>query len=521
MTYAYSSLDRKNLRWIKNDTSKGTLRKIRLSKGSLRGLYPFEISLKYPITAIAGANGSGKSTLLAIAACAYHNHRLGFNLADKKNPYYTFSDFFVQSSDETPPEGIEIWYQILYDNWRGGKVGPAWQLRRKRVGGKWNNYDARVNRNVAYFGIQRVVPHYERSTHKSYRGRFQGDSLKESHKQEICAAASRIIGKTYSSFEKRTHSKYYLPVAIGDGVKYSGFNMGAGESAVFEILSSLFEAGEGSLLIIDELELGLHEKAQVRLVDELKILCEKLHCQIICSTHSHVVLKTLPPEGRFFLETVGDKTNVIPRISSDYACGKLRGTNTAELDVYVEDDVAAMILQLGLPHRLRQRISVSYIGSADALIRLMASRYLEKRDTFLCILDGDKKSQDEKNKSRFRKYAETKFRESEQEMRAWADKRLTYLPSDVSPEKWLIRSCQIIQNKTPLATAWGIDDVGLIEDALETAALARSHGEFFALSEEIKLPEERITGDLVRFVLRSNPGTLDNIIEIISEHFGE
>ena len=274
-----------------------------------------------------------------------------------------------------------------------------------------------------------MVPHYERSTHKSYRVRFQNDSLDEGHRQKICTIAGRIIGKTYDTFEKHTHSKYSLPVATSGDVRYSGFNMGAGESAVFEILVALFEAGRGSLLIIDELELGLHEQAQIKFVQELKKLCNELHCQVICSTHSHVVLQALPPEGRFFLETTDNRTLVTNPVSPDYACGKLRGSNVGELDVFVEDDVAASILRLGIPHHLRQRVNIVSIGSSSAVIRMMASRYLEGKDNCVHVLDGDKRSDHAKNISLFGNYAENRFRESKEEMQLWAKKRLTYLPS--------------------------------------------------------------------------------------------
>ena len=220
-------------------------------------------------------------------------------------------------------------------------------------------------------------------------------------------------------------------------VRYSGFNMGAGESAVFEILMALFEAGRGSLLIIDELELGLHEQAQIKFVQELKQLCNELHCQVICSTHSHVVLQALPPEGRFFLETTDNRTLVTNPVSPDYACGKLRGANVGELDVFVEDELAASILRLGIPHHLRQRVNIVPIGSSSAVIRMMASRYLEGKDNCLDVLDGDKRSAHAKNISLFGNYAENRFRESKEEMESWAKKRLTYLPSENTPERWL------------------------------------------------------------------------------------
>ena len=517
MTYGYSNIDRKNIRWMKSDDTRGTLCEVALLQGSLRGLKPFQLEFKYPITAIAGENGSGKSTLLAIAACAYHNRPDGYKPTDRNNSYYTFSDFFIQSRDEVPPEGIYIRYKFLHNRWRGREAGPGWQARWKRIGGKWNNYDTRIKRNVIYSGVQRVVPHYERSAHKSYRGRFSIDSLEEQHREDICAIAGRIIGRQYDTLEIRKHSKYSLPIAASSGVQYSGFNMGAGESAVFEILSSLFESGEGSLLIIDEIEAGLHEQAQDQLVKELKELCQRFHCQVICSTHSHVVLDVLPPEGRFFLESGRSKTFVTEGISADYACGKLRGRNTGELDVFVEDKMAELILQLGMPHKLRQRINIVPMGSANALIRLMASRYLERRNAFLCVLDGDKRKEDAQNKSRVAQYAEKQFRESQEEMDIWIDERLTYLPSDSQPEKWLTRSCSKIKEKTYLVNTWRLDDDQLVTQALTRALKARNHSEFFTLAQEINLPEEDMKSDLVRFLMNSELDVLNDIEDHIKK----
>lgn len=159
------------------------------------------MQIDFPITAVAGANGSGKSTLLALAACAYHNTKSGYKGAGRKNSYYTFSDFFIQSSDELPPQGIVINHHISYNNWRNSNPCIAHQSRKKSVGGKWNNYDTRVNRNVAYFGVSRVVPHFERSTHKSYRSRFKAVGLDEDIRNKIALIAGRIIGKSMTTLK--------------------------------------------------------------------------------------------------------------------------------------------------------------------------------------------------------------------------------------------------------------------------------------------------------------------------------
>ena len=428
----------------------------------------------------------------------------------------SFHDFFIQSSSETAPKGIKIRYQIRHNKWRGRKAGLGWQTRQKSVGGNWNKNSSRVRRNVVYLGMQRVVPHYERSTHKSYRSLFKVGPLKPEHQAQICNIAGRIFEKTYGTFKVYTHSKYSLPVTSSGGIQYSGFNMGAGESAVFAILAALFESGKGTLLIIDEIELGLHESAQIRFIKELKNLCQELYCQIICSTHSHVVLSALPPEGRLFLETRGSRTVVTPGISPDLACGKLRGENTHELDIFVEDSVAKMILEYGLPHDLRSRVSVMKIGSSEAVVRHLSARYRERKDACLCILDGDKRKDHTKAISHIKRYLESQFRKSENEMKEWSDKRLIYLPSEDSPEKWLIEGCSQIKDKSELCKDWGVNDVQIVEDALACAECAEVHSKFYELGRKMNLDTERARGDVIRFLTQSKPNLLEEIIKHIN-----
>ena len=66
--------------------------------------------------------------------------------------------------------------------------------------------------------------------------------------------------------------------------------MGAGENAVISILLELLLAGAGTLLVIDEIELGLHAKAQKEFITVLKEICRSNKCQEICSTHSDIIL---------------------------------------------------------------------------------------------------------------------------------------------------------------------------------------------------------------------------------------
>jgi len=522
MTYKYSNEDRANLKWFDKDHTRQSLRRIVLEKGSLRGLCPFDMRLNFPITAVAGANGSGKSTLLAIAACGFHNAKDGYKSAGRKNPYYTFSDFFIQSSDELPPQGIVINHYIGHNNWRGLEPSVAYTSRKKSVGGKWNNYDTRVHRNVAYFGVSRVVPHFERSTHKSYRSRFKAIGLDEGVRNKIALIAGRVIGKKYDNFESHKHSKYSLPKVSCNNLRYSGFNMGAGESAVFEILTTLFTIGTGALLIIDEIELGLHEKAQYRFIEELKKVCLELKCQIICSTHSYAVLCSLPPEARIFIEASTKSTLIIPGISPDFACGKMGRKDTQELDIFVEDDVARRILEEWLPNNIRKRINILPIGSHVAVVKVLAARYLQKKGNSFAVLDGDQRSEKSKAIQIFVGHTEASVEKEKAAARSWAQERITYLPSSLAPEKWLLKTLADGVNKDlegiakHLISTWGIDNQQHLIDCLDTALQAEAHSEFHTLAEEISTDVDTVMTDVIRSMKLINSKETTEILDFVT-----
>jgi len=523
MSYRYSNIDRKNLKWFGADNSVATLSSMALTTGQLRGLRPFRMKLKYPISAIAGINGSGKSTVLAMAACAYHNESSDFEPPLSRRSYYTFGDFFVQSSHDISVEGIVIRYGIRYDDWYRLGPGVGYQARRKRKGGKWNNYRDRVDRNVLYFGIHRIVPHYERSVYKSNRSRFVPGNLSEETRNDIANTASRIFGRDYTDYNQYRHFKYTLPQVEIDNFRYSGFNMGAGEISVFDILTSIVESGRGTLVVIDEIELGLHETAQQRFIEELKLLCTKLHCQIICSTHSYAVLSNLPPEACFFLEGDGTRTQVTRGISANYACGKMGKEGAHELDVFVEDDIAKDVLRMLLSAETRRRIRIIPIGSVNAVLRQMAGRYLELSACCLCILDGDQSGRKRRLIQKVAEYVEASNDEEKEDLHRWVTGRMLFFPGRSWPEKWLLDSViGEIQSGGGggignIVDVWGLSSEQELLEICKQANLAHKHYEFFEMSNLVGLDVQCIRTDIIRVVVRSNRNSLDTIVGAIDD----
>ncbi|MFJ3481942.1 AAA family ATPase [Pseudomonas sp. NPDC090202] len=277
MKYNESNKDRELRNWFTRDFSNAHLRAIKVTTGNIRGVSDVNIPISFPITAIAGRNGSGKSTILAMACCAYHNYKNGVKALNRKQTYYTYADFFIQHSEELSPEGIVIEYDFAFNNWaitnhNKEKQSIGTQERRKKKGGKWSDYSSRVPRNCVFIGIERIVPHSEKSQSKSYRRRFSSSQLK-GWEGEVKDIVGRILNKTYEEFKIVSHSKYKLPIAKSDGVCFSGFNMGAGENALFDIFTTIFSCPTGTMFVIDEIELGLHTAAQKKFINELKNVC--------------------------------------------------------------------------------------------------------------------------------------------------------------------------------------------------------------------------------------------------------
>jgi predicted ATPase len=486
--------------------------------GALRGLGKFTIDFGYPISAIAGKNGSGKSTILALAACAFHNDVDGWKLPDRKISYYTFSDFFIQTSEDVPVGGVSIHYRIHHNSWRPTNnrpdgIGVGLQIRKKKKGGKWNDYDERVERCVAFLGIERVVPPAERSVYKSYRYSFSS-SARAGWEERVRDSVSKVLGVSYEDFEIKSYGKYRLPLVKKKGSHYSGFNMGAGEKALFEVFAAIFAAPDGSLFLIDELELGLHEAAQKRLVRELSEICNKKKVQIICTTHSSAILGALPPEGRFLIQN-GKFTQILTGVSPAYASGRLREMNSGELVIFVEDSVAATLLESALDHSTLQRVSVVPIGSHSAVVHQVAARFLEGTgDTCVAVLDGDQVAAYEAHCKKFFGYIGGAAKGAG--LDAWVTSRILIFPDGIAPETWVFKNLSELEDSM-LEEGFNVPDSVSIREAIDNALLSSDHAQVYAFSQSLGKNAKYVWRDCCQVLMRYSEGSLESLRESIRD----
>ena len=410
------------------------LKSIELVVGKIRGLNTFSIDFRNQITAITGISGSGKSSILALIACAYQNISNSNIIAGNLGSAYKVSDFIVQLDDEDKSNNTEIKY--VYNTFDPNK--KSWKdssyIINYTPNKSWNKCDNRIKKNVIFIGLTQAVPYFEREIYKQNKSNF---TLKNSQfSSDLIEIVSKIFNSQYSNYSNLNFSNNLLPLISSNGSTYSGFNMGMGEVRVLNILELILKSSDNSLILIDEIELGLHDSAQIEFLEELEKVCSERDHQLICTTRSSTILRSIPKEGRIFLQSDLKHTLILPGISPSFASKSLG--NPDELNIFVEDWVTKIILEVLLPENILKISKIKKIGSDEAVIRLMASCYLEKRNNCICVLDGDSQRKHQKYVKDLKGWSERRNRNVKIMLDRWIELRIKYLPGSAKPERWLI-----------------------------------------------------------------------------------
>lgn len=351
------------------------------SIGKVRGFVNEDITFDFPVTALIGPNGSGKSSVLGAAGCAYK--------AIKPSVFFPKSAIGDESMF-----GWRVEYDIIDKS-----INPRQSIRRNSNfrQAKWIRGEV-LERDVLFFGIERTVPAGEKSRFKklmrsTYHHRNALNDIPELTAQQI----EHILGKSVSNFKVTDigHNEDFFIGRYGEN-QYSEFHFGAGESSIIRMISEIESAQPNSLILIEEIENGLHPVATRRMVEYLIDAAERKSIQAIFTTHSDYALEPLPNEA---IWACIDGRLRKGKLSVE-ALRAVSGRVDKKLAIFVEDEFAKCWVDAILREKLGpeyEQLEVHAVAGDGNAVVTHRAHIANPSISFnsLCIIDGDSCQQDD------------------------------------------------------------------------------------------------------------------------------
>lgn len=424
------------------------LKKIKINR--FRHLHDVEISFDFPITVISGNNKVGKTSILLLVACSFENfYHLDSTKPETSFRRFTWKDVISFTKDETDNGGYS--YELF---WRKGNSRDLHGIGKRGTGKKsWtglgklshtNRLNAKIReRQVRFIDLERILPARGCSKRLNYKASHSTKSpvpteIIDYYKYIFCVSEDIQIYQTGSHINKRV---FLVEHHTSDSVNsYSSYNDASGEESVLNMLMEIVDAGSNSLILIDELECGMHPETQRRLADVIQFLSWTKKQQYIITTHSATLLSAFPQKARKLIENHNGVLNVISKPAVDVVFSKLDSIAHPLVKLYCEDDlskfiVLQLLIKINLSHRFFSRtINILTSGAANDVKR---DYYRHKhhfdnmvpKHGYCCVYDGDMQNEEQYNS-----------------VQSGENEFIFFLTPNVAPEKAL---CNAYLNSTP------------------------------------------------------------------------
>jgi len=318
--------------------------KVKLKIENVGGISNLEFDLdtsESMIYVLVGPNGSGKSTVLSILGTLVvprflRDYRKYMFNENSKLIFEFFHEnkllgrFTIESTNvrNWTTEGRDDSGNLIKFQKAEGFYEPSVEILNKKAGKVGNSKPVGKRRPLSVDEIEKAI---EMMTKNYEEGKYK--EVDKEFKEELSFVLTGSRKDTKFKFLKRVVKDNYLEshfLLDIKGKKIPEEKFSFGEKCVLQILKFLFNSlnarkeGKEKVLIIDEIELGLHPLALRRLINVLyekfqKIKSEKegLRVIIILTTHSPIVLSELfGKEGVIFLSLKSvSEENKISKIS--------------------------------------------------------------------------------------------------------------------------------------------------------------------------------------------------------------
>lgn len=396
----------------KNKSFRFFLNKIKVN--DFRHIRNLTFSFDHPVTVISGTNKIGKTSILLLIACSHENFkRYDSTAPDTAFRRHTWKDVlnFTSYESATRNYSYELFWRVGIANHQGeGKRAAnkqAWTGLGK-LSKDQNRINAQIrDKEVRLIDLERILP--ARNFSNSLLRKTSGSSQNRLH--EDIEKAFNYILETVVPVEiykigSHINKVAYLisPTTQSDGNDpYSSYNAASGEESLINILVDVIDSPCDSLILIDEIEAGLHPYIQRRIADVIQYISWHHKKQFVVTTHSPSLLSAFPKKSRKFIDLdVQRNYQAISAISVNAAFSKMDSKAYPLINLYCEDSMAKFIIKSicitinGTIKFFDRLLNIIESGPADQ-VRNDYERHkrnypqLKLKVGYCCVFDGDYK----------------------------------------------------------------------------------------------------------------------------------
>ena len=221
-----------------------------------RNIVGLNLKFIHPLTVLTGTNKIGKTSIMAMLACSHVEFQMR-NLGTGAFERCTWSRLikFTQHDRQLNDWKYKIKYKI------GNQTNEERDGKRLMATKKWSGVAKRESqiedRKVVYIDVDRITP-----AHACSNVLF----LNTQHSTTLQPITERVkvyfdyIFETEFNLAQIAQHQNRASYKLDD--TFTSFNSASGEDVLLAVLLDAVQASKKSLILIDELELGLHPKIQ-------------------------------------------------------------------------------------------------------------------------------------------------------------------------------------------------------------------------------------------------------------------
>lgn len=340
----------------------------------------FRIELSNNLMCIVGKNSVGKTTLIR----AIKNLTSANTFAKTASPYIFRTDSCVRYVIDGIP------YEFLYNP-------------KLKVIDTKSIISEEIKRNIH---VELPIPHGERFNLFQRLSEIDDELKKRISLKEYSCPDDLIdfLSNIYKSDrfqnlkEIEIKRKRYYFILKEDDFYIREDYLSSGEHFVINLYKIITQ--KCKLIVIDEIDISLDASAQVNLISELRKFCKSYEVNIVFTTHSLPLIKTLEHTELFYMENNNDDIS-IKNVSYNYIRSELfYFYGRWDKYILVEDEMLEQYLSYlisssdTLPF---YTYKIIYIGGSGNVVDLMernkTDNFFSSPENVISILDGDKKTE--------------------------------------------------------------------------------------------------------------------------------